>query len=154
MPTRAIALLLLLLGCTGKAGDSARPVEDPSVPDTSYEPSCTCDHVCGELICASCGGCDDNNVMVGPWCDESCNGIDDNCNESIDEGVEDTYYRDADEDGWGDASAQESACDAPSGYVALAGDCDDTNPSAWVGAPEACGDGVDQDCDGADATCR
>lgn len=33
------------------------------------------------------------------------------------------------------------------------GDCDDTDPATYPGAPETCEDGVDQDCDGADPGC-
>ena len=38
------------------------------------------------------------------------------------------------------------------GSVDSCGDCDDTNASIYPGAPETCGDGIDQDCDGVDAT--
>ncbi|MCA9526700.1 MAG: putative metal-binding motif-containing protein, partial [Myxococcales bacterium] len=33
-------------------------------------------------------------------------------------------------------------------------DCDEGDPSVHVGATDVCGDGVDQDCDGADARCQ
>ncbi|MBX3252119.1 MAG: peptidoglycan DD-metalloendopeptidase family protein [Myxococcales bacterium] len=32
-------------------------------------------------------------------------------------------------------------------------DCDDTDPTIYPGAPESCGDGIDQNCDGMDALC-
>ncbi len=35
----------------------------------------------------------------------------------------------------------------------LCDDCDDTRASVYPGAPEVCGDGIDQDCDGADKPC-
>ena len=44
-------------------------------------------------------------------------------------------------------------CDAPSGYAASAGDCDDATADTNPGAAEVCNDGVDNDCS-ADTTCR
>ena len=38
------------------------------------------------------------------------------------------------------------------GAVDSCGDCDDTSAAIYPGAPETCGDGIDQDCDGVDAT--
>lgn len=59
------------------------------------------------------------------------------------------WYNDADEDGWG-AGDPTMACEAPTGAVPTAGDCDDTDPTVYPGAPEADGDDVDSDCDGED----
>ena len=47
---------------------------------------------------------------------------------------------DADGDGYEDA-----ACGG--------NDCDDSDPGVYPGAPEVCGDGIDQDCDGSDLSC-
>ena len=60
-----------------------------------------------------------------------------------------TVYRDADGDGYGDASVTVSACGGtvPAGYVTNANDCDDTNGAIHPGAAETC-NGVDDDCDG------
>ncbi|HNW00356.1 MAG TPA: putative metal-binding motif-containing protein, partial [Chitinophagales bacterium] len=40
--------------------------------------------------------CDDNNADINPGASETCNGIDDNCSGTADEGVTTTYYADAD----------------------------------------------------------
>ena len=91
--------------------------------------------------------CDDTNTNVNPSAPEVCDGLDNNCDGQIDEGVTSTYYADADGDGYGDANSPLSACSAPVGYVADAQDCDDTNASVYPSAPEVC-DGVDNNCDG------
>ncbi len=98
------------------------------------------------------GDCDDLDPLVNPGATEVCNLIDDDCDASIDEGVETTFYRDADEDGFGDALDTADACTAPAGYVADDTDCDDANATVFPGAAETTADGIDQDCDGGD-TC-
>jgi hypothetical protein len=65
---------------------------------------------------------------------------DDSCTEA--------FFADADGDGHGDATTWAVACVGPSGYVATAGDCDDTNVAVHPGADEICNE-VDDDCDGA-----
>ncbi|MBK7876946.1 MAG: putative metal-binding motif-containing protein [Planctomycetes bacterium] len=86
------------------------------------------------------------NGAVHPGAQELCNGIDDDCDLQVHEGVQSTFHRDADGDGFGDPSLTTLACSAPSGFVADATDCDDANGAVHPGAQELC-NGIDDDCD-------
>ena len=57
------------------------------------------------------------------------------------------WYRDADGDGFGDENAAFYAVNQPSGYIAVKGDCDDTDPAVSPDAIEIC-NGKDDNCDG------
>ena len=60
-----------------------------------------------------------------------------------------TYYADADNDGFGDANMTRDTCalTPPAGYVTNADDCDDTNDQIHPNATEIC-DGINNNCDG------
>lgn len=82
-----------------------------------------------------CGlDCDDNNAGVHPGLPELCNGVDDNCNGTIDEGVKITLYVDADHDGYGAPGPGSLQCPGATGYSALGNDCDDTNAAITPGS--------------------
>jgi hypothetical protein len=102
--------------------------------------------------------CADDDPEVNPGAEEACDGIDNNCDGEVDEGVTSDFLPDADGDGFADPDADPAiACERPDGYLpaSAASDCDDTDPLTYPGANEYC-DGVDNDCDGqADPTeCR
>ncbi len=95
--------------------------------------------------------CDDGDRWINPDGLEICDDVDQDCDGQVDEGASDTstWYRDADDDGYGAQSgASLEACDPPSGYAATRGDCDDDDPGVNPDATEIAGNDVDEDCDG------
>lgn len=91
--------------------------------------------------------CDDTRNDVNPASLERCNGIDDNCDGQTDEGLStDTWYRDQDEDGYGNPDVSVLACVAPDGYLINGSDCNDSDAFIHPDAVERC-NGLDDNCD-------
>ena len=79
--------------------------------------------------------CNDNDPAIHPGAMEvDGNGIDDDC-----DGLADNV------NGMPSASSSDNDSD---GVSIAAGDCNDTNPSVYVGHAEIVGDLIDNDCDG------
>ena len=97
--------------------------------------------------------CNDQNSMINPISPEVCDNIDNDCSGEIDDNIAYFfYYRDNDNDGFGDQSVELFICDltAPEGYVSNDADCDDDNGSIYPGAPEISDNNIDEDCNGLD----
>jgi hypothetical protein len=94
------------------------------------------------------GDCNDNAFGVYPGSPEFCNGSDDDCDGSIDNGlVFLSYYADADGDTYGDINNSESLCADPGSlFVTNDTDCDDTNALVNPAATEVWENGIDDDC--------
>ena len=151
--------------CDGLDNDCDGDTDEPDAQDatTFYadadgdgfgdasERDTACTQPVGYLLDAT--DCDDVDPEVNPAATELCNGVDDDCDGTVDEpdavGVS-TWYLDDDGDGWGDAEHSRVSCDQPFGYLSFAGDCDDLDASINPDAVDDSHDGVDRDCDGAD----
>ncbi len=125
------------------AGDPAKTVVTCTEPDG---------YVLNDL------DCDDTDAEIRPGLAETCDGIDNDCDDLIDEEATDSVYWYADLDGdlYGNAqSGTALQCEAPSGYVDSPTDCNDADVTINPTGTEICDakviEGVphtDEDCDG------
>ena len=126
--------------CDGALDNDCDGVDDVDELDLDGDGQTPCDGDCddgdaesnsldrdgdGVDTCAAQPDCDDGDPERYPGRDELCDGLDQDCDEAVDEGFA---------DGDGDGS---SSCF----------DCDDDEPSAFPGNAESC-DGLDNDCNG------
>ncbi len=65
-----------------------------------------------------------------------------------DDCTEQTWYQDADADGFGNVNQSQQSCTQPTGYVSDNTDFDDTNPALNPGAPEIPDNNTDENGDG------
>jgi hypothetical protein len=112
----------------GAAGDCSTTLEVTSGDDIDWD---------GDGWTVDEGDCDDSDPSTHPEAEEEVDGVDNDCNGSVDEG---TIAYDDDGDGYCESS--------PCVNTSLTeSDCDDNDASVHPGAEEVV-DGVDNDCDG------
>jgi hypothetical protein len=99
------------------------------------------------------GDCNDGDPLAWTGAPEVCDGSDNDCDgrtddadSSLDPSGLQSFWRDADGDGYGDPARGVLRCFIVSGIVPNDDDCNDAQPLAWTGKQEVC-DGVDNDCD-------
>ncbi|MFO0682802.1 MAG: putative metal-binding motif-containing protein [Sandaracinus sp.] len=157
------------------APDGGAPRDENCDGMTNPPSLCTCSGM-GSQPCPLPGRCGSGtqNCSNGHWTDcsilpatETCNGVDDDCDGVIDNGVLVPCFADGDDDGYPAASAAMSdQCrtsgrppvhgECPPGYTARAPlgadiDCRDADATIHPGATEVC-DGLDSDCSSGGAT--
>ena len=131
--------------------------------------SSVCVDLDGDGVTPCSGDCDDTDASVFPKAAEACDGVDNNCDGTVDEGYDldgdgvTTCDGDCDDADPAVSPLEAETCDSVDndcdgaidegfdadgdGVSSCDGDCDDSDGSTHPGAAEAC-DGVDNDCDG------
>ncbi len=112
-------------------------------PDTSLK---TCTPLSGWVTDGT--DCDPKDETIYPGAEETCDEVDQDCDSAVDEDAIDplTWYEDKDGDSYGVPLNTTEACDAPSGYAEVSGDCDDSDGATHPEASGTC-DGLDRNCD-------
>ena len=90
--------------------------------------------------------CNDEDPYTHDGATEICDGVDNDFDGEVDEGVLLNFYQDTDGDGFGNPDTEQEACEATEETVSYGNDCDDNSDETHPGATEVC-DGVDNDCD-------
>ena len=160
--------MLSLVACQDDPGqDDSPPVDAADCPDNgellTWYVDADADGFGGPIEVQGCempgsaaaefNDCDDFNNRVNPEALEVCDGVDNDCDDlvddadALDESSGGIWYADADSDGYGDALSPLRACSQPEGSVRDSSDCDDAQALSFPLATELC-DGVDNDCDG------
>ncbi len=139
--------------CDGLVDETGAVGSTPWFPDTDMDgygdPAgevYSCTMLAGHVDNAE--DCDDSNGSVSPDGVEACNGLDDDCDGTVDDGFEmSVYYADSDGDLRGDPLSPMISCIPPSGFVDNAFDCNDSDTEVHSEMPELC-DEKDNDCNG------
>ncbi len=107
--------------------------------------------------------CDDEQRLTFPGGTEVCDGIDNDCDNRIDDADPDvdltdapTFWADLDEDGYGDLQSPTAACQRPDGFVDNSVDCDDTDDTQLVDGTwklDTDGDGVGAGAESIESQC-
>jgi hypothetical protein len=127
-------MILLLLAC----------VEPPLPPEALFG------DLDGDGVTSDEGDCNDDDPAIHPGAEETCDGVDQDCDGEIDEEATDgdRWYEDLDGDGY--AGAPVTACAAEASWSETLDDCDEGSDEVHPEAEETWYDGIDQDCDGND----
>ncbi|HCW32486.1 MAG: NHL repeat-containing protein [Candidatus Peregrinibacteria bacterium GW2011_GWE2_39_6] len=100
------------------------------------------------------GDCDDSKAQVYLGAPEFCDGLDNDCDGTVDDGAMQVLYADVDGDGFGvmgtGKGGQACMWPLPTGKAMKRGDCDDANAKRYPGATDGAEDGTDDDCGGSD----
>jgi hypothetical protein len=156
-----------IVGCTDSLAcdflPQATDSSSCSYPVFGYQCDGSCindsdgDGICDEFEWAGCMdslACNydvlatDSSFCVYPQ-PELCNGVDDDCNGTPDDGLAMiTYYVDNDNDGFGDGFLTTTCLTLGLGAAVLDGDCNDGDVFIHPGADEVLDNDIDEDCDG------
>ena len=147
-PCATVWCSVLLLGSVGTLDVSCMPTKDDYLNLRAHLEDLDGDGDRNELYGGS--DCDDQDPDVHGAGIETCDGVDQDCDGTIDEDAIDatTWFADSDGDGFGTPDLAWTACEQPTGFVTDDSDCDDDdaalNPgTVWFADGDEDGYGLD-----------
>ncbi len=89
---------------------------------------------------------DNYNLSGYETVENSCDGLDNDCDSNIDENITKTFYEDSDGDGYGNLDISQIACEQPDGYILDNSDCNDDNSSINPNSDDSNCNNIDDNC--------
>lgn len=100
--------------------------------DGAFDAACCNQQGGGPFLCGN--DCDDSDDRKTPGNQEICNGIDDDCSGTADDGVAVEMFTDHDGDGFGEPGTSRLGCPGDVDMSLIDGDCDDGNAQIFPGS--------------------
>lgn len=122
--------------------------------DSDLSTTDTCLNNCSCINTFNCTDLDGDGYNITAECNG--NGMPDCDVNNASRWVDTLYFYDSDGDGYGVSDNNITLCTDGGdivGYSMIGGDCNDGDSNIHPGATEICGDGIDNDCSGSDASC-
>jgi len=144
-----LSSLLLISACTEKNTNNTTPDKpDETTKTVEVDTATSPPDIDGDGWTLANGDCDDSDPERYPGASESCDEVDEDCDDIVDENAigAQQWHIDSDADGFGDAHSVIEACERPDNHLSDDSDCDDSNSNIHPDAEDDRNTEFGEDC--------